>query len=57
MPELIHCRVRGCGKIIHAKNFEDGMAKLRHHYKHSHLKIFQGWGKKAAKTKRGKLNK
>jgi len=38
MPEIIHCRI--CGQAIHAKNFEDGMAKLRRHRKKHHPKAF-----------------
>ncbi len=54
-PETIHCRVRGCGKAIHAKNFEDGMAKLRRHRKLAHPALFRKSIKKGVATrKRGR---
>lgn len=49
MPELIHCRVKGCNKAIHAKNFEDGMARLR---KSAHPTLFRKSVKKSIATHR-----
>ncbi len=54
MPEQIHCRVRGCNKAIHAKNFEDGMAKLRRHRKSAHPSLFRKSIKKGVMTRKRK---
>lgn len=53
-PEIIHCRVRGCGKAIRAKNFEDGMAKLRRHRKARHPALFRKSVKKAVATRKSR---
>jgi hypothetical protein len=50
MPETLHCSQ--CGRMIHAMNFEDGMAKLRRHYKEKHPKKFKESIKKAVKTRK-----
>ena len=54
MPETIHCRVKGCGQPIHAKNFEDGMAKLRRHRAKNHPTLFKRSVKKAVATKKAR---
>jgi hypothetical protein len=53
-PETIHCRVKGCGKAIYAKNFEDGMAKLRHHRRKEHPSLFRKSIKKGVKTRKAR---
>lgn len=50
MPETIHCRI--CGKPIRAKNFEDGMAKLRRHRAKYHPQAFRESVKKAVRTRK-----
>lgn len=50
MPETIHCRV--CGKAFRVKNFEDQMAKLRHHYKTAHPRIWKESVKRGAQKRR-----
>ena len=49
-PETIHCLI--CGKPIRAKNFEDGMAKLRRHRQKYHPKAFKKGIKKGVKTRK-----
>lgn len=53
-PETIHCRVRGCGQAIHAKNFEDGMAKLRRHRAKHHPVLFKKSIQKGIVTRKAK---
>ncbi len=50
MPEVIHCKI--CGKAFRAKNFEDGMAKLRRHRKKYHYSSFRKSVKKAVATRK-----
>ncbi len=52
MPETIHCRVRGCQKVIHAENFEDGMSKLRRHRKKEHPSKFRESIRKGIATRK-----
>ena len=54
MPEVIHCRVKGCGKAIHAENFQDGMAKLRHHRRVAHPRLHRQSIEKGVKTRRAR---
>ncbi len=50
MPENIHCQI--CGQAIKAKNFGDGMSKLRHHRKRSHPKAFRESVRKGVATRK-----
>jgi hypothetical protein len=52
MPETIHCGI--CGKAIHAKNLEDGMAKLRRHRKKYHPRAFRESVRKGVETRRAR---
>ncbi len=54
MPETIHCLVRGCGKAIRAKNFEDGMAKLRRHRRKEHPSLFRQSVRKGVATRKSR---
>ncbi len=54
MPEKIHCRVRGCNKVIHARSFEDGMAKLRRHREKIHPTLFRKSVKKGVATRKAR---
>lgn len=50
MPETIHCKI--CKKSIRAKDFEDGMAKLRRHRKKYHPQAFRKSVKKGIATRK-----
>lgn len=52
MPEVLHCRVRGCGKTFRVKSFEDGMSKLRRHRKQEHPSLFKQSIKKGIETRK-----
>ncbi len=54
MPELVHCRVRGCGKAIRGKDFADIMAKLRRHRKSAHPALFRKSIKKGVVSRKSK---
>ncbi len=57
MPENLHCRVRGCNQLIHAENFQDGMAKLRRHREKYHPSLFKKSIKKGVETRRKNRSK
>lgn len=54
MPERIHCRVRGCSWSTMAKNFEDGMAKLRRHRRKAHPSLFRQSVRKGIVTRKAR---
>lgn len=51
-PEIIHCRIKGCGKAIHVENFADAMSKIRRHRKEKHPRLFNQSVKKGVATRK-----
>ena len=52
MPETVHCRVKGCKKTFHVKDFADQMAQIRYHRKQVHLASFKKSVKKGVTTRK-----
>ncbi len=52
MPETIHCRK--CGQSMRVKNFPDQMAKIRHHYKVKHPRVFKASIKKGVAKRKSR---
>jgi ATP-dependent 26S proteasome regulatory subunit len=51
VPEIIHCRIKGCKWAKRVKNFEEGMAAIRHHRKNVHPKEWEKSITKSAQTR------
>lgn len=54
MPEVLHCRVKGCKATFKVKNFQDGMQKIRHHRKQAHPVKWKESVAKGIKTRKAK---
>lgn len=57
MPEVLHCRVKGCKATFKVKNFQDGMQKIRHHRKQAHPVKWKESVAKGIKTRKAKKSK